>query len=72
MPQLERTVLVCQGFRCSAGHDPMTGAIPTSLDAQLVFLGYNLLAGSIPHELLRGLDPAQKWVSVSTLGVPQM
>eukprot|EP00971_Amphidinium_carterae_P283885 5636238-Amphidinium_carterae.1 len=49
----------------------LTGAIPPSLDAQVVMLGHNLLAGSIPERLLGGRERPQKWVVANALEVAQ-
>eukprot|EP00971_Amphidinium_carterae_P042255 830312-Amphidinium_carterae.1 len=43
------------------------GAIPSSLDAQAVFLRHNLLAGSIPHGLLGGKELTEKAVIANAL-----
>eukprot|EP00971_Amphidinium_carterae_P266831 5292967-Amphidinium_carterae.1 len=41
-------------------HNHFEGAIPSSLDANAVYLDNNLLAGSIPHRLLGGRMLTQK------------
>eukprot|EP00971_Amphidinium_carterae_P037642 740428-Amphidinium_carterae.1 len=42
------------------GHNYFEGAIPTWFDARAVLVNHNLLAGSIPQQLLDGWHPKQK------------
>eukprot|EP00971_Amphidinium_carterae_P308730 6134742-Amphidinium_carterae.2 len=42
------------------GENYFEGAIPTWFDARAVLVDHNLLAGSIPQQLLDGWDPNQK------------
>eukprot|EP00971_Amphidinium_carterae_P314538 6251952-Amphidinium_carterae.1 len=47
-----------------------TGAIPSSLDAQLVVLNHNLLGGPLPQRLLGGSAQAEKVVIAKALECP--
>eukprot|EP00971_Amphidinium_carterae_P349776 6491214-Amphidinium_carterae.1 len=47
-----------------------TGAIPSSLNPRVVFLGHNLLGGRIPQRLLGGSEQAQNVVCAKALECP--
>eukprot|EP00971_Amphidinium_carterae_P177890 3528045-Amphidinium_carterae.1 len=55
---------VCKGAQSLLSS---TGAIPSSLNAEVVFLGHNLLGGPIPRRLLGGSEKAQKLVAAKAL-----
>eukprot|EP00971_Amphidinium_carterae_P121308 2402487-Amphidinium_carterae.1 len=49
------------------GHNYFEGSIPTWLGARAVLVNHNVLAGSIPQQLLYGGDKEQKWFVASAL-----
>eukprot|EP00971_Amphidinium_carterae_P218382 4334703-Amphidinium_carterae.1 len=60
-----------QGLQGSLNLLTSTGAIPSSLNAQRVFLGHNLLGGPIPQRLLGGGEQSgQQCVVAKALECP--